>query len=101
MEKLVFLAAKKEPLQLFFAFLDAFWRHFWALFARLWGALFHRFLWGRGGKRSGTGWVPSGAILVSFSCFFVVFFEYDLNLFDPGLVLETKARKKKKRGNSV
>ena len=34
-EKLGFLAAKKEPPKLFFTFLNAFWNHFWEPFARL------------------------------------------------------------------
>ena len=62
------------------------------------GKLVHKNVFS-GGTPPRTGWFPFGIILVSFLCFLWFFVACNLNLFEPGLVFETKARKK--RGNSV
>ena len=99
--KSLFFGCEKKAANTVVYIFWCFWDAFVGTFCSTLGCPFSSFSMGGGGKRSGTGWFPFGAILVSFLCVFYCFFECNLNLFDPGLILETKARKQKKRCNSV
>ena len=97
-KSLVFWLRKKEPPKLFFYIFERFLESFLGAFCSTLGCPFSSFSMGGEAFRHllVPFWSYFGVMFMLFCCFF----ECNLNLFDPGLILETKARKQK-RGNSV